>query len=291
MADNLYTVTVNGLDETSALAIAERIPEEIDESVAASVNENDSARGRWNLIAYCRNEEQAISVRNWLLAHESASRVISIERLEPFDWVRDSLKRLPPVSAGRFFVHGAHDRARRRPGGIGIEIDAATAFGTGHHGTTRGCLLALDRLLKQRIPRSVLDVGCGTGILAIAAARASRRRALASDIDGEAVQVARSNARLNNVLPWVGTYRAEATRHRNIIGGAPYDLVFANILAAPLIGLAPELSRCVSSGGHLVLSGLTRDQERAVRAAYRNRGMVSWATWRLGDWVTMMLRK
>jgi ribosomal protein L11 methyltransferase len=207
------------------------------------------------------------------------------------DWVRQSLEGLAPVAAGRFFLHGAHDRARRRAGGLSLEIDAGTAFGTGHHGTTEGCLVALDRLLKRRTPRRILDVGCGTGVLAIAAARATLRPALASDIDPEAVRVTLENARLNGVKPRIRSVVAAGLGHPVIAAGAPYDLIFANILARPLVALATGLARVLAPGGHLILSGLTLDQSRWIEATYRARGLALAARIRRGNWVSLVLTR
>jgi ribosomal protein L11 methyltransferase len=176
-------------------------------------------------------------------------------------------------------------------GGVSLEIDAGTAFGTGHHGTTSGCLLAFDSLLKQKAPKRILDLGCGTGVLALAAARALRRPVLASDIDPIAVTVTRDNARNNGARPLVSAVTAPGLRHRLIADSAPYDLIFANILARPLIALAHDLTRSLSPGGTLILSGLTRDQERAVRAAYRNRDLIPANPLRIGNWSTLVFNR
>ena len=207
------------------------------------------------------------------------------------DWVRESLQGLAPVTAGRFFLHGAHDRVRRRAGGISLEIDAGTAFGTGHHGTTEGCLLALDRILKRRAPRKILDVGCGTGVLAIAAARATGRPALASDIDPEAVRVTLANAALNGVKPLVSGLVAAGLSHPRITAHGPYDLIFANILARPLVSLATGLSRMLAPGGDLILSGLTADQIRWIEATYESRGLRLSRRIRRGNWASLVFTR
>jgi ribosomal protein L11 methyltransferase len=205
------------------------------------------------------------------------------------DWVAASLAELKPVAAGRFTVHGAHDRARLAPNRLGIEIEAALAFGTGHHGTTRGCLLALDALLKKRRPRRILDIGTGTGVLAIAAAKALRRPTLASDIDREAVTIARDNARLNGVAPLVECIWARGLMGRQFQARAPFDVVLANILLAPLTRLARPMRRLLAPGATVVLSGLLARQENAALAAYRAHGLKLVRRIPLGEWVTLIL--
>ena len=197
----------------------------------------------------------------------------TITQVEDLDWVSKSQADLVPILAGRFFVHGSHDRHRRPPNGIAIEVDAGQAFGSGHHGTTQGCLIALDRLLKQGRPRNVLDMGCGSGILAIAAARAARCPVVASDIDPVAIRVARHNIKLNAAGTFVRAVTAAGTQHRTIRDAAPYDVVFANILARPLVMLAPRIREVLAPGGRAIVSGLTPNQEPRVIGAYRLQGM------------------
>lgn len=252
------------------------------EPLAVTINETDEARNLWVTVAYFATDADAEEARQ-LLQLPTAM----ISTLPDTDWVRHSLEGLAPVVAGRFFLHGSHDRDRRRPGGVALEIDAGTAFGTGHHGTTAGCLLALDAILKQRKPRHILDLGCGTGVLAIAAAQATKRRTLATDIDAEAVRVTQLNAALNGVAPLLNGVKAPGLNHERIAHGAPYDLIFANILARPLISLAQGLNSILAPGGTLILSGLTRDQIRWVSAAYRNRGLVCSQTLLVGNWATL----
>ena len=212
-----------------------------------------------------------------------------IERLEQADWVAKSLAGLHPVPAGRFVVHGRHDRRRVPSGAIGIEIEAGLAFGTGHHATTRGCLLLLDRVVRSRRPRKVLDLGCGSGVLAIAAAKQLKTRVIASDIDPTAVTVARDNVRLNGVAPLVAVVEAIGLDHPTIRARAPFDLVFANILAAPLVALARPLAGALAPGGHLILSGLLESQAMRVLAAYRARGLLPTARLALEGWASLLL--
>jgi ribosomal protein L11 methyltransferase len=286
------TLTVEGLTETRAGELAALIEDQPDPPLAVSLNETDEAGRIWNLVAYFAGEAEARQAGE-RLRPLLAKTAFSVAALPAVDWVRRSLEGLAPVAAGRFYLYGSHDRDRRRAGGISLEIDAGTAFGTGHHGTTSGCLLALDTLLKRMSPRPrrILDLGCGTGVLALAAARALRRPVLASDIDPVAVAATRANARNNCARPWVGAVSAPGLKHRRIAAEAPYDLIFANILARPLIALVGDLTYGLAPGGTLILSGLTRDQEQAVRAAYRNRGLIPASLLRLGNWSTVVFRK
>jgi ribosomal protein L11 methyltransferase len=207
--------------------------------------------------------------------------------------VSESLAGLAPVAVGRFVVHGAHDRAGIPVNRIGIEIEAALAFGTGHHGTTRGCLVALDDLCKSlprgRRSRRVLDLGTGSGVLAIAAARALRRRVLATDIDASAVRVARANARLNRTGAMVEVVKADGVTARSVRQGAPFDLVFANILLGPLQRIAAPLKRLLAPGGRVVVSGLLPAQANAAMAAYRP--LVLERRIDLDGWTTLVLSR
>jgi ribosomal protein L11 methyltransferase len=285
-----FTLTIDGLTEARASELATFIEGGEPPPAAVAINEIDEAARSWNLVAYFADESDARDCGRHLSLLPGRIE-FSIALLPDVDWVRRSLDGLAPVAAGRFYLHGSHDRARRREGGISLEIDAGTAFGTGHHGTTSGCLIALDGLLKRRTPERILDIGCGTGVLAIATARALNHPVLASDIDPEAVVVTLANARTNDVAPLVAAVTAPGLSHRRIAEAAPYDLIFANILSRPLVALVGDLSRSLAPGGALILSGLTRDQEQAVRAAYRNRGLIPATPIRLGNWSTLVFGK
>lgn len=205
------------------------------------------------------------------------------------DWVASALEGLHAVRAGRFLVHGAHDRALTKPNDLAMQIEAALAFGTGHHGTTRGCLLMLDSILKRRRPRRILDLGTGTGVLAMASAKALHRRIVCGDIDPVAVAAARENARLNGVAAFVRPVVAAGTRHASIRAGARYDLVFANILARPLRLLAPAVAAVAAPDATLVLSGLLPRDVPGVLSSYAAHGFALRRRLELEGWATLLL--
>jgi ribosomal protein L11 methyltransferase len=245
----------------------------------------------WRVIVYFEDAPDGKALRKLVeaAAGSAAAKTLRLERVAAKDWVTESLAGLEPVCAGRFIVHGAHDRARVPLNRIGIEIEAALAFGTGHHGTTRGCLLALDRLCKTQgnRPLRIFDLGTGTGVLAIAAARALRRHVLASDIDGPSVQVARGNARLNRAGPLVEAIKADGVVSLRRRG--PFDLIFANILLRPLQRLATPLTRLIAPGGRLILSGILKSQATAITASYHR--LVLERRTDIDGWSTLVLKK
>jgi ribosomal protein L11 methyltransferase len=289
-------------DAVTAQKISDAVAETFDsaEVAAAAFEEAD---GGWSLAIHFRGRPDEAAVRALIVsaAGAAAARALVFARLAPTDWVRKSLEGLSPVEAGRFVVHGVHDRTRVRVNRIGIQIEAALAFGTGHHGTTRGCLLALDRIAKRARARRrpsgragtralrVLDVGTGTGVLAIAAAKALRRPALASDIDRRAVRIARDNARINSVSAYVEVIRAAGLGARRFGQQAPFHLIFANILLDPLKRLATPMARLVAPNGYVVLSGLLAAQAGAALASYRARGLVLARRIPLEGWMTLVL--
>ena len=287
MTEPRFTLTIPALPHDAANDLATALEDNIRlDPMAITINETDEARGLWEVMLYFASEEEAEDARG-----VAGLRAGTIAPMPQQDWVRQSLEGLAPVAAGRFFLHGSHDRDRRRPGGIALEIDAGTAFGTGHHGTTEGCLMALDRILKRRTPNSILDLGCGTGVLAIAAAKATGRPALASDIDPEAVRVTLANAALNGVKPLIGSFVAAGLDHPRIARGGPYDLIFANILARPLVALSTGLARALRPGGDLILSGLTLEQMRWIEATYQSRGLALASRITRGNWATLVFTR
>lgn len=287
MTEARFTLTIPALTHDGANALASALEENFRiEPMAITINETDEARGLWEVVLYFETEQDVADARELEELKGGA-----IAPMPQEDWVRRSLEGLAPVVAGRFFLHGSHDRHQRRPGGIALEIDAGMAFGTGHHGTTEGCLIALDRILKRRLPENILDVGCGTGVLAIAAARATGRPALASDIDPEAVRVTLANAALNGVKPLIGSFVAAGLSHPRIAANGPYDLIFANILARPLVALSTGLARALKPGGDLILSGLTLEQMRWIEATYESRGLALAGRITRGNWATLVFTR
>jgi ribosomal protein L11 methyltransferase len=279
-------------DERSARAMTDLIGEIFDPAetaVAAFETEED---GPWLLEAYFAYEPDEAAIRNLLrpVVGAEADKGIFLP-LEQKDWVKASLEGLKPVRAGRVLVHGSHDRHERRPSDISIEIEAGLAFGTGHHGTTKGCLLAFVDELKMRTPRHVLDVGTGTGILAFAAAKILKRPVIAGDIDPEAVRVARENARLNGIAPWMKLYVGPGTRNPEADRPGHFDLVFANILAKPLRMLAPSLARVASNDGTLILSGLLAHDVPGVLSAYAQQGWYLKRRYDLEGWAALVLKR
>jgi ribosomal protein L11 methyltransferase len=214
---------------------------------------------------------------------------ITLEKVPFRDWLRENQAGFPPLRTGRFFIFGSHYRGTVPRAAIPVLIDAATAFGTGEHATTRGCLLAMDLVMRR--PRSILDMGCGTGILAIAAAKRWHRPVLACDIDREAVRVTLINARRNHVAGTVCAEVAPGYARRDIARRAPFDLIFANILARPLIAMAPDLACLLASGGVAILSGLLARQAPAVLAAHRTQGLYLVTRIALEGWHTLVLAK
>ena len=333
------------IPEQAAHKIAQQITERLaDDSVAVSIAESGkkTAKNTWALAVYFQNARDKKKVRDAVIAAagRKAAGTLRFSRLDAADWVGESLQRLAPVGAGRFLVHGAHDRGRIAINRIGIEIEAALAFGSGHHGTTRGCLLALDRMCKslrkprralvhrhaqartnrpgpkwparRKAPRAsqrdgpgrhpsrcafgahlgtrkarILDIGTGSGVLAIAAARTLHRRVIATDIDSDAVSVALANVRSNRAATLVRVAKAYGILAPGVSMPSSFDVIFANLLLEPLLRLAAPLRRRIAPGGRIVLSGLLCAQANAAIAAYRPLALESRIE--LDGWVTLVL--
>ncbi len=278
-------------DEKLAKRIVDLLTESFFEGQAA-IAAFAQPNGLWGITVHFADPPDQASIRDLvgIAAGADVAGTISFDKVEAKDWVKASLEDLVPVAAGRFVVHGQHDRDRIAPNKLGIEIEAALAFGTGHHGTTRGCLLLLDHVLKAWRPRRVLDLGTGTGVLAIAAARALHEKVLASDIDPVSVEVARENARLNVAGHLVQAIAATGFSAPQFAQRGPFDLVLANILANPLRQLATPMARHLAPSALVILSGLLTPQVPGVIAAYRARGLVPLRHQRIEGWSSLLLR-
>ncbi|WP_374545658.1 50S ribosomal protein L11 methyltransferase [Rhodoblastus sp.] len=286
-------------DEDQARAVADLVVETFDpaETAAAAFEEKASteswAATPWLVEVYFGHAPDEANVRALVAVAvgEELAQKVEFGRVEQKDWIAAALEGLSAVRAGRFLVHGAHDRDRVKANDIGLEIEAALAFGTGHHGTTRGCLLFIDEILKRRRPRAVIDVGCGTGVLSLAVARALRAPVAAGDIDADAVAATRSNALLNGANPWLRPVIAKGVDHPALDRPGHYDLILANILAKPLRMLAPSLARIAASNAEIVLSGMLARDVPGVLAAYRAQGFYLWRRRDLEGWATLLLRR
>jgi ribosomal protein L11 methyltransferase len=256
--------------------------------------ESDGGR-RWRLEALfaAAPDRAALEARLALAAAASGSALpaLAILRLPARDWLADNRKQFPPVRAGRFFLVGSFHEGLVPPGVVAIQLDAGLAFGSGTHGSTRGCLLALDRLARRRRFRRALDLGCGSGILAIAMAKRWRGRVVAADIDPVAVRVARANAARNGVKGQIQAVVSAGLEARLVLQARPYDLIVANILARPLRAMAAGLARALAPRGVLVLSGITASQTGGLLSAYRTQGLRLAGQLRLGDWATLIMAK
>ena len=287
MSHNPVQIIARG-SRAAAEAAAEAIDSDILlEGATYSILEEDEDRDIWRIDAFPTSEEEVEALIARLAEHPGVT--VKVEPLADADWLAMSLSGLPPVRAGRFFVYGAHDQGRVPPNAVNLKIDAGAAFGTGHHGTTVGCLVAYDELLKRERFEKVLDVGCGTGVLAIAAARTGAALAVGTDIDAPSVRIANENAKLNQAN--ARFVHASGLNDMKVRAGAPYDLVFANILAPPLVALSQDIKMSLRIGGVAILSGLLRTQERRVSAAYLSRGFRLERRIHRDAWSALVLRR
>lgn len=263
-----------------------------EEDLAIATTEVDEKNDVWEASVYMlADEEEAIRTRlEDLFSADFADLEIQREVLPDIDWIAKSLEGLKPVRAGRFIVHGSHDRDKVRVNDLAIEIEAGQAFGTGHHGTTAGCLEVIGDVVRSRTVRNALDLGTGSGVLAIAVRKLKRVPVLATDIDPIAVAVAEGNARSNGIVEGI-EFRVAPGFHSTAFGEyGPFDLIIANILARPLMKMAPQLVAHLAPGGSVILSGILASQRWKVIAAYNGAGLAHVRTiWRNG-WVTIHLR-
>jgi ribosomal protein L11 methyltransferase len=286
----LYVTTT----EIQAGAVLDQLSEVFgEEDIAIATTEVDEKRDIWEASIYLlASEEDDIRTRfEDMLAAYFAHLSIEREIIPDVDWIAKSLEGLKPVRAGRFLVHGSHDRDKVRANDLSIEIEAGQAFGTGHHGTTAGCLEMIEQVVRSRIVRNALDLGTGSGVLAIAVAKMRHIPVLATDIDPIAIRVAKENVRLNGIVSGMSLETAPGFHSDSFRRHGPFDLIIANILARPLIKMAPQLVAHLAPGGSVILSGILASQRWKVLAAYNGAHLSHVKTiWRNG-WVTIHLRK
>jgi ribosomal protein L11 methyltransferase len=286
----LYVTTSEAVAGDVLDALSELFGEE---DYAIATQEVDEANAVWEASIYMSAGDEAdIAARfGQLVKADFPDLAIAREVLPDIDWIAKSLEGLKPVRAGRFLVHGSHDANKVKPGDIGILIDAGQAFGTGHHGTTAGCLAMIGDALRSRRVRNALDLGTGSGVLAIAARHLAKIPVVATDIDPVAVRVARQNVHINGVANGIHLATAPGFHHRVFRQYGPFDLIIANILARPLMKLAPDLVRHLSRDGTVILSGILAEQRWKVIAAYNGAGLKHIRTTWMNGWVTIELRR
>lgn len=286
-----FTALTTLTGKPQAEALAEALEERMQpEPTGVGVFEIEDGSGLWEVGAYFTESPDVAALA--LLAAAFGAKDFVVSELPETDWVAHVRRELAPVEAGRFFVYGSHDADKVPADRIPLLIEAAMAFGTGHHGTTLGCLKALDRLIEQGfVGEKVADIGCGTAVLAMAAARVWDGTIIASDIDQVAVEVAEANLRANDMEGRVHCVEAAGFAHPDLAAQAPYDLIFANILKGPLIALAPDLAAHLRPGGYAILSGILNEQADEVREVYFQSGVNFVEDEKIGDWTTLLLQK
>jgi ribosomal protein L11 methyltransferase len=289
MSQTTFTAftTLSGKAPAEALGAA---VEEIDPApYGVGVFEVEDGSGTWEVGAYFLETPDAVALALLAAAHGAADFVVS--ELPDTDWVAHVRRELHPVEAGRFYVYGSHDAETVPSDRIGLLIEAAMAFGTGHHGTTHGCLLAFERLLEMGVaPGKVADIGCGTAVLAMAAAKVWPGMVYASDMDPTAVEVARVNADVNGLADRITCIEAAGFDHPALSQAGPFDLIFANILMGPLLELGPDMATNVSFGGHVILSGILNEQAEEVIRAYKSVGFALVHHHQTPEWSTLLFK-
>ena len=285
-----YTAYTTLRERLSAEALGEAMENLSPEPTGVGVFEMEDCSGLWEVGGYFTQRPNEVAMTLLSVAFNANPFVIS--KVPKTDWVTKVRRDLKPVVAGRFFIYGSHDKDKVPEDGIALLIEAAMAFGTGHHGTTLGCLKALDHLAREGFEgKNVADIGCGTAVLAMAAASMWPNRVLASDIDAVAVEVAEVNIRANSLEGKVNCVEAAGFDHEILLKAAPFDLVFANLLKQPLIALAPSMGANISPEGYAILSGILREQIEEVIACYQKTGLNLLRRDDVAEWSTLTLTK
>ena len=286
-----YSALTTLAGEDAAQALAEAMERMTPAPTGVGVFEIEDGSGLWEVGAYFLEAPDQVMLE--VLSTAFGAKPFALSELPEVDWVAHVRRELSPVDAGRFFVFGSHDADKVPPGRVPLQIEATVAFGTGHHGTTLGCLLAFDRLLTAGWkPAKVADIGCGTAVLAMAAAATlPDALVIASDIDRVAVDVAEANVAINGLEGRVECLEAAGLDHAGLRAAAPFDLVFANILKGPLIELAPAIATHLATGGRAILSGLLAVQADSVIAAYEATGFCLQSRDDIGEWSTLVLQR
>lgn len=285
-----FTAITSLLGRERAESLSEALEDFDPTPEGVGIFEIEDGSGRWEVAAYFEEVPDDIALSLLAAAFEAAPFAVS--ELPETDWVAHVKRELQPVEAGRFFVYGSHDADRVPEGRVALLIEAAMAFGTGHHSTTKGCLLALERLAAEGFQaRNAVDIGCGTAVLAMAAAAIWPDPVLASDIDPVAVEVAEANVKANGLTGRVHCVEAAGFDAPALRAAAPYDLVFANILKGPLIALAPDMAKSIAPGGVAILSGILNTQGDEVAGVYRAAGFELLNRDELTDWTVLVLRR
>lgn len=290
MMPTTYTALTRLFDKDTAYELSDALEGVFPEPTAIGVTLIEDGSGQWEVGAYFIEAPDEAGLA--ALAASFQARPFAISEVPDTDWVAAVKRELTPIRAGRFFLYGEHDADKMPEGVEPLLIEAAMAFGTGHHGTTKGCLEALDALIEEGFaPRSVADIGCGTAVLAMAAARIWDVPVIASDIDEVATQTALANFAANGMGARAEVITCPGFEHERLAYAAPFSLIFANILMAPLISLAPDMGRNTASGGMVILSGILDRQAAPVLAAYQAEGFTEHARRSLDGWTTLTMVK
>lgn len=285
-----YTALTTLMGEPAAQALGEALENLDPAPTGVGVFEVEDGSGLWEVGGYFLEAPSDIELALLTAAHNAKPFVVS--EVPDQDWVAHVRRELAPVEAGRFFVYGSHDADKVPADKTALLIEAAMAFGTGHHGTTQGCLLSFEDYLQEgRRAHNAIDVGCGTAVLAMAASSVWNETVIASDIDIVAVEVAQANAQANDMADKITCLEAVGFEHQGITGKAPFDLIFANILKAPLIALAPDMAKYCAQSGTIILSGLLVEQGDEVQAVYEAHGFQLSQRRDIGEWCALRMFK